>query len=140
MPSTPTRGFTLIEVTIATGILVVVAAGSAQLFALAIHHNMQARRQLAMSLLAARKADDLTIAAAGGALRGSTGGALEQSLDGFSDTVTDGGAVYVRRWTVAAVPGRADLVAIAVRVLGAASRAAAGPGSVQIATVCEGLP
>lgn len=135
-----TAGFTLIEVTIATAILVVVALGTAQLFAVALQHNVQARRQLSMSLLAARKVDDLTVAAAGGTLRAATGGALDRSVDGFSDTVDDSGARYTRRWTVAAVPGRGDLLAIVVRVRGAASRAAPGPGTVQIATVCEGFP
>ena len=134
------RGFTLNEVTIATGLLVVIALGTAQLFALALRQNMEARRQLAMSLLAARKADDLTIAAASGALRGATGGALDRNVDGFADTVDDAGAVYARRWTVAAVAGRADLLAIVVRVQPSVSRAAAGPDVVQIATVCEVPP
>jgi prepilin-type N-terminal cleavage/methylation domain-containing protein len=134
------RGFTLIEVTIATGMLVVIALGTAQLFAIAIHHNVQARRQLAMSLLAARKADDLAAAAAAGTLRGLAGGALDRSVDGFFDTVTDSGALYLRRWTIAPVPGRADVLAIVVRATGAGSHAAAGPGTVQIATICEAPP
>ena len=135
-----TRGFTLIEVTIATGLLVVIALGTAQLFALALHQNAQARRQLAMSLLAARKADDLTIAAASGALRGATGGALDRSVDGFADTVDNVGARYVRRWTIASVSGRADLLAIVVRVQPSGSLAAAGPDVVQVATICEAPP
>jgi len=137
MPSRGAHGFTLIEVTIATSLLVVIALGTAQLFVLALHQNMEARRQLAMSLLAARKADDLTIAAASGALRGATGGALDRSVDGFADIVDDAGARYARRWTVAGVPGRVDLLAIVVRVQPSASRAAGGPDVVQIATVCE---
>jgi prepilin-type N-terminal cleavage/methylation domain-containing protein len=140
MHSRGAHGFTLIEVTIATGLLVVIALGTAQLFALALHQNMEARRQLAMSLLAARKADDLTIAAASGALRGAAGGAVDRSVDGFADIVDDGGAVYARRWTVAAVPGRGDLLAIVVRVQPSGSRAAAGPDVVQIATICEAPP
>jgi prepilin-type N-terminal cleavage/methylation domain-containing protein len=48
------RGFTLIEVTIAIGLLVVIAAGSAQMFAVAIRHNVLARQHRVMSLAAAR--------------------------------------------------------------------------------------
>ena len=140
MRSRAAHGFTLIEVTIATGLLVVIALGTAQLFVLALHQNTEARRELAMSLLAARKADDLTIAAASGALRGATGGALDRSVDGFSDAVDDSGALYARRWTIAAVPDRPDLMAIVVRVVPAASRATAGPDVVQIATACEAPP
>ena len=134
------HGFTLIEVTVATSLLVVIALGTAQLFVLALHQNTEARRQLAMSLLAARKVDDLTIAAAGGALRGAAGGELDRSVDGYADTVDDGGAVYARRWTVAAIPGRVDVLAIVVRVQPVSSRATAGPDVVQIATVCEAPP
>jgi Tfp pilus assembly protein PilV len=139
MRSTHARGFTLIEVTIAAGILVGIALGTAQLFAVAIHSNMQARRQLAMSLLAAAKIDDLAIAAGARTLRGE-GGALDRSIDGFSDTASAAGAVYTRRWTVTTVAARADLVALVVRVTAAGSRDGPGPGAVQIATLCGGGP
>lgn len=137
MPQANARGFTLLEVTIATGLLVVIALGTAQLFVIALHQNIAARRQLAMSLLAARKVDDLTIAASAGALQGTTGGALDRSLGGFADTIGDAGAGYARRWTIAAVPGRGDLLAIVVRVLPIDSPVSAGPEVVQIATICE---
>jgi prepilin-type N-terminal cleavage/methylation domain-containing protein len=138
MRFTSPRGFTLIEVVIATGIVVTIALGTAQLFAIAIQHNLQARRQLAMSLLAARKADDLAVAVAAGAAP-AAGGALDRSIGGFADAVVDSGAAYVRRWTVQPVGGRAGLLAVVVRVTGAA-RAGPGPGSVQIATICGAAP
>jgi len=56
-------GFTLLEVTIATSLLVVIALGSAQLFVLALRHNVSARQQLVMTLAAARKVDELSAAA-----------------------------------------------------------------------------
>jgi hypothetical protein len=125
---------------IATGLFVVIALGTAHLFAIALRQSSSARRQLAMGLIAARKADDLTIAAANGMLRGATGGALDRSVGGFADTVDDGGGVYARRWTVAPVAGRADLLAIVVRVVSAGSGAMAGPDVVQITTLCEAPP
>jgi prepilin-type N-terminal cleavage/methylation domain-containing protein len=137
MRSRCARGFTLIEVTIAAAILVTIALGTAQLFGIALRHTIEARRQLAMSLLAARKVDDLIVAAASGTLSPSSGGALDRSVAGFADSVSDAGATYVRRWTAAAVDGRADLVAVVVRVTGTEGRAASGPGLVQIGTICE---
>ena len=44
-------GFTLIEVTIATSLLVVIALGSAQLFVLAIRQTVAARQQLVLTLV-----------------------------------------------------------------------------------------
>ena len=38
----------------------VIALGSAQLFVLAIRHNVAARQQLVMTLVAARKVDELS--------------------------------------------------------------------------------
>ena len=82
------RGFTLIEVTIATSLLVVIALGSAQLFVLAIRHTVSARQQLVMTLAAARKVDELCAAAAAGPLAPSPPDALERGAEGFAD-VTD---------------------------------------------------
>jgi prepilin-type N-terminal cleavage/methylation domain-containing protein len=128
------RGFTLIEVSIATGLLVVIALGTAQMFALAIHQNMAAKDQLLMTIAAARKIDQLTAsAAAGGLTASSPADALDRAYDGFSDDVTEAGAVYVRRWSITF---RSDyggrLAAIAVRV-----RRPAGGSDVQIATLTE---
>jgi prepilin-type N-terminal cleavage/methylation domain-containing protein len=131
-PRSP-HGFTLIEVTIATGLLVVIALGTAQLFALAIHHNIFARRQLAMALSAGRKADEICAAAAAGPLQVSPPDALERGAEGFADVTEDAGMVCVRRWRVAVPPGYADrAIAVVVRV------SVAGAGDVQIVRICEG--
>jgi len=128
-----THGFTLIEVTVATGLLVVIALGTAQLFALAIRHNLSAKRQLAMSLAAARKADELCAAAAAGPLPVSPPDALERGAEGFADVTEDAGMICVRRWRVSSPPGYAGgAIAIVVRVI------VAGAGDAQIVTVCEG--
>jgi type II secretory pathway pseudopilin PulG len=129
-------GFTLIEVLIATGLLVVMVLGVAQLFALALQQNMLARQQLVMGVLAAQKVDDLTAASAAGPLQTSTPDALDRSAAGFADRVSQSGATYVRRWLVAVVPDRADVVAIVVRVMRDERHPTPGPGTVEIATLC----
>ena len=117
MASPNARGFTLLEVAIATALLVVIALGTAQLFSIAIRQNRLARDQLTMGLLAAAKLDDLSIAAADPARRPLPGGALDRSVSGFSEIVANGGARYVRRWIVAPVPGHPDLLSVGVRVV-----------------------
>jgi len=133
----PVRGFTLLEVTIATGLLVTIALGSAQMFALAIRHNVSAKQQLLMSVVAARKIDELSAAAAAGALQPSPPDALERSAEGFADVADEAGATYTRRWLVSPLPGYGGAaLVIAVRV----SRPPAGEGpgrDVQITTICE---
>ena len=99
-------GFTLIEVTIATSLLVVIALGSAQLFVLAIRHNVAARQQLVMTLAAARKVDDLrrggrrraagAVAARRAGPRRSTGSPTSRSRPGV---------ICVRRWLIVAGAG-----------------------------------
>lgn len=134
---TRTHGFTLIEVLIATGLFVVMALGTAQLFALAMQQNMLARQQLVMSLLAAQKIEDLVALSMAGPLQASPPDALDRTADGFADRVSQSGATYVRRWLVAAVPDRADVTAIVVRVMRDERHPNPGPGTVQIATLCE---
>lgn len=116
----------------ATGLLVVIALGSAQLFALALHHNVSARQQLVMTLVAARKIDELAAAAAAGPLPSSPADALERGAEGFADVTVEGGVICVRRWLVSALPGYGGgSIAIVVRV------SVAGAGDVQIVTICE---
>jgi prepilin-type N-terminal cleavage/methylation domain-containing protein len=125
-------GFTLIEVTVATGLLVVIALGSAQLFGLALHHNVAARQQLVMTLAAARKIDELSAAAAAGSIAVSPADALERGAEGFADVTVEGGVICVRRWLVSEPPGYARrAIAIVVRV------SVAGARDVQITTICE---
>jgi prepilin-type N-terminal cleavage/methylation domain-containing protein len=124
-------GFTLLEVTIATSLLVVIALGSAQLFVLAIRHTVSARQQLVMTLVAARKVDELCAAAAAGPLAPSPPEALARGAEGFADVPIESGVMCVRRWQVAPVTGHAGVVAIAVRV------SVAGGSDVQVVTVCD---
>jgi prepilin-type N-terminal cleavage/methylation domain-containing protein len=133
--SSPAAGFTLIEVTIATSLLVVIALGSAQLFVLAIRHNVAARQQLVMALSAGRKADEVCAAAAAGPVSLSPSDALDRPADGFTDVSVEGGVSCARRWLVSRPVGYATgALAVVVRVSVAGVGAA---GMVQIVTVCE---
>jgi hypothetical protein len=131
--SRSSAGFTILEVTIATGLLVAIALGSAQLFGLALHHNVSAKHQLVMSLAAAHKADELCAAAAAGPVAASPPDALERGADGFADVTVESGVSCVRRWLVRPPAGyEAVVLAVVVRV------SVAGSGDAQIATVCAG--
>ena len=126
------RGFTLIEVTIATSLLVVLALGSAQLFMLAIRHNVTARLQLRWGSAAGKKADELGAAAAAGPVPLSPADSLERAADGFADVSVEGGVSCARRWLVSLPAGyAAGALAIVVRVT------VAGGGDLQIVTICE---
>jgi prepilin-type N-terminal cleavage/methylation domain-containing protein len=125
-------GFTLVEVTIATSLLVVIALGSAQLFVLAIRHNITARQQLVMALAAGGKADELCAAAAAGPVVLSPADSLERATEGFFDASVEGGVSCARRWLVSRPAGYpAGALGIVVRV------SVAGAGDVQIVTICE---
>ena len=126
-------GFTLIESLIATGLVVTIALGSAQLFTVAIARNLSAREQLAMSLLASTKVNDLAAAASDGTIAISPADCIERVTDGCADTAVDNGRTYVRRWRVSLVAGFADdVVAIAVRVT-----PANGAGDIRVGTIRE---
>jgi len=105
-------------VAIATGLLVTIALGSAQLFALAVDHTLRSRHQLLMTAAAEAKIDELAAAAARGVVDIAPAGTLDGDVDGFVDRPPDGGGVYVRRWRVVPVTGfESEAVAILVRVL-----------------------
>lgn len=126
------EGFSLVEVTIATSLLVVVALGSAQLFVLAIRHNVAARQQLVMALAAGRKADELCAAAAAGPVVLSPPDSLERGTEGFFDVSVEGGVSCARRWLVSTPAGySAGALAIIVRV------SVTGAGDFQIVTICQ---
>jgi prepilin-type N-terminal cleavage/methylation domain-containing protein len=98
-------GFTLLEVVVASGLLVVLSLGTAQLFAIAIAQNVAARQQLVMGVLAAAKIDELSAAVASGPVEPTAPDALDRSTAGATDDVIEAGRRYVRRWRIAPVPG-----------------------------------
>ena len=111
------HGFTLVEVLIATGLLVTLAAGTAQLFAIAIRHSIAARQQLAMTLAASKKIDELSAPIARGDVTMSPAGSLDRDAPGFNDVVVEAGGAFRRRWLVApATANLSTMVAIVIRV------------------------
>jgi prepilin-type N-terminal cleavage/methylation domain-containing protein len=136
MPRARAGGFTLVEVLVATAILVTIAAGTAQLFALAIRHTVAARQQLAMSVAASRKIDELAAAVAAHAVPETAMGAVDRAVEGFSDVTTECGAALERRWVIAPLPASSPTaVVIVVRVVPVARRAAP---DLEVATIREG--
>ena len=120
------RGFSLIETVVAAGIVAGAFTALAQVFALSIAHNVAARDASAAMVLAAQKMEQLRGLIPGVDL--NEGGTLASSVDGFADYLDQAGkrlgvggsvppgTVYVRRWSVAALPSKPDLLVMQVRV------------------------
>ena len=131
-------GFSLVEVLVATAILVTIAAGSAQLFAIAIRHGVAARQQLAMSVAASRKIDELAESVARSGVPAAPTGALDRAVGGFSDVTIECGATLQRRWMIAPLTSySATAVVIVIRILPVAAPAAP---DLEVATIREGAP
>ena len=136
MQPSRSHGFTLIEVLVAAAILVTIAAGSAQLFAIALRHTIAARQQLAMSVAASRKIDELAERVAHDGVPAAAMGALDRPVAGFSDITIECGASLERRWLIAPLGSySATAVVIVVRIVPAAARAAP---DLEVATIREG--
>ncbi|HJU41645.1 MAG TPA: hypothetical protein VJ691_02485 [Vicinamibacterales bacterium] len=122
MPHTPsTRGFTLLETLIATGLIVTAMAGLAQLFALSVRFTRDAG-QFGVALVAAQDKleslrslhfgyddDGATVTDPG--LAASPAAALAGNVNGYVDWIDEhgnvvggaAGAAYVRRWRISEV-------------------------------------
>ncbi len=113
------RGFSLLEVLVATTIVVVGVAALAQLIALAALTNLHARQMTMATVLAQGKIEELLPQNTTG-LAASPADALAHNLTGYSDFVdADGhllgngpaippGSAYVRRWSVDPLPSAPD--------------------------------
>jgi prepilin-type N-terminal cleavage/methylation domain-containing protein len=129
------RGFTLVEVLVATAIVVTIAAGTAQLLAIAIHDEVAARQQLAMTASASTKLDEIAATVANGSPPGAVTGALDRAVSGFSDVVVVAGASFERRWVIAPLTGYgARAVAVVLRVVPVAVRSAR---ELEVSTIVE---
>jgi type II secretory pathway pseudopilin PulG len=94
-------GFTLIETLIANGIVLAVALGVAQLFAMTTDANRRAALQTWMTLCAVQKLEELrTVEAAG--LSGV------EHLDSSGAVVPASNAAYVRRWSIEPLASHPD--------------------------------
>lgn len=116
------QGFTLVEVVVASALLLVVLLASARVFAAAGSANAGARAATHATALAVEKMEQLRqVAIDDPALALSPSGTLAASVDGFSDAPTP---QFVRRWAVEPLPSYPD-GGIVVHVL-VLSRSGAG--------------
>lgn len=144
MRHTSHSGFTLVEVLVAMLIVVAIATSVARLTAVALLQARGARDALHATMIAAQKIEQARASVAGLAWgTGSPAGALDASLPGFADyldaagvrlggagSAVPPGAVYVRRWSLTALPvapaSAAVLRVFVTTVARDASRAAGG--------------
>jgi prepilin-type N-terminal cleavage/methylation domain-containing protein len=113
------RGYSLLEVLVATTIVAVGVAALAQLVSLATYATRGARQTTIAAILAQDKIEELLPDVSIG-LTSSPGDALAQNLAGYSDyadetgrVVGNGptppvGSVYLRRWSVDSMPETSD--------------------------------
>jgi prepilin-type N-terminal cleavage/methylation domain-containing protein len=92
-------GFTLIEVVVALGIVVAIAAASAQLVSMTVRANAFAQTLTAAVVLAQQKMEEL-LPDAGLGLNPSPPGALSADRAGCFDVVTWHGHALRRRWSI----------------------------------------
>lgn len=105
------RGFSLLEVLVATTIIAVGVSALAQLVGLASHANRHAWQSTMAAVLAQEKVEEL-LAEDAGTLTPSPADALGHNVDGFADfidagghtigggPVTPPGCAYLRRWSI----------------------------------------
>jgi type II secretory pathway pseudopilin PulG len=126
--STGERGFSLVEVLVATGMLVTVLVGVARLVSMAARANLAARHATVSSIVASAKLEELR-SAPWAELGVTPPGTLDGNQTGYYELLDATGralpgafpesqAVYVRRWAVARLPS-APSDALVISVLGA---------------------
>lgn len=101
------RGFTLIEVIVALGIVLALASVSAQLVSMTIRANAVAQTLTAAVILAQQKIEEL-LPEAGLGLGPSPADALAQDRAGCFDVVNWRGRVLRRRWSIEPLAGGAS--------------------------------
>ena len=120
------RGFSLIEVMVASAILGCAVLSVAQLVATSTTATAEARRVSEATLLAWQKIDELRslgfafddagLPVTDPALAPSPAGTLTSDTDGYVERVDDR---YRRRWAIASAAGNPDLLILRVRVVAA---------------------
>ena len=156
------RGFTLLEVLVATTLLFVAVAALAGLSVMATQANAHAKTTTFAALLAARKIEELRALSWGydalgnprsdSGLAASPSDALDQNTSGYCDFLDPGGALlgggtspptqtaFVRRWSIQPLPSNPAnvlVVQVVVRRLrsGAAGGAVVSTDEAALATV-----
>jgi prepilin-type N-terminal cleavage/methylation domain-containing protein len=109
------RGFSLLEVLVATTIVAVGVTALAQVVAIATHTQRHSRQSTAAAVLAQEKIEEL-LARDAGTLSPSPGDALEHDVVGFADFINaagqpmgespgaSAGSAYHRRWSIEPLP------------------------------------
>ena len=100
------RGFTLIEVIVALGIVMAIATASAQLVSMTVRANAVAQTLTAAVILAQQKLEEL-LPEAGLSLNPSPPDALARDRAGCFDVVTWRGRELRRRWSIEPLGGGA---------------------------------
>ena len=108
------HGFSLVEALIAATIVIVGISGLAQLFVIASAANQRAKSRTMATVLAQSRMEELKasrlLPAPGVDYADSRGNLLGE------DASAPSGAIYVRRWSVAAMPSNASAVVLEVSV------------------------
>jgi prepilin-type N-terminal cleavage/methylation domain-containing protein len=130
------RGFSLLEVLVATTIVAVGVSALAQLVGIAAHTQRRATQSTLSAVLAQEKIEEL-LAEDAGTLAPSPADALGHDVDGFADfidpaghtlggsPVAPQGSAYLRRWSIDALPGSRNVTwVLQVLVIDLRSRAA----------------
>jgi prepilin-type N-terminal cleavage/methylation domain-containing protein len=115
------RGFTLIEVIIAAGLLVALSAGATMVLTLTMNTIARSRQRTVALLLAHAKLEAiLSLPGSAGASARSPPDALFVSRPGFVDSIDAQGApgaIYMRRWAIGRTgTDAADLAIVQVMV------------------------
>jgi prepilin-type N-terminal cleavage/methylation domain-containing protein len=144
------RGFTLIETLLALMVTTVALGAIAQLAVVATRANRGAARTSVMAMLASQKVEQLrglawTFDAAGAAVSdaglGASGRTLADNVEGFFDVLDDrgrsrgglmpsDGPLFIRRWSIEAIPLASDTLLITVVVMPLGE-----PGAVRLASL-----
>jgi hypothetical protein len=109
------RGFALLEVIVAAGLLITLAAGSAQIIAAAVREGHASRMRAVATVTAADKIEELRSLLPGDVIDGV------DCLDATGTSVGTGlppppSTVFIRRWRIKPVDGDPDIVALTVEV------------------------
>jgi type II secretory pathway pseudopilin PulG len=145
-------GFSLIEVLVAAGILIVGVVGLAQLSLVGAKANDDARATTMATILAQQKMEQLRAASWGsGILAVSPPGVLTGDRAGFVDYLDATGAStgdgfsgasadtrFVRRWSIAALPSHPSdgvILQVVVQRLSTGAGESGGPGHAHILSV-----
>ena len=114
---TATGGFSLVEVLVATGLLVTAIASLAQLFVVATRANLDAADMTWGTMLAAQKLEELRAAPFPARLVDQSVEYLDSRGDRLDAPASAGGRAYTRRWWIEPLPFASDTtIAITVDV------------------------